>query len=78
MPLHPVLLDLVAGIGPAVYSGISPEQIDSADLMLDAGERPGGPGSTVVDVTGPVPLLVRAGAVPAARIAQVVEHLERP
>lgn len=34
------------------------------DLLLDAGRTSGGPPSTIVDVTGPEPLLVRAGAIP--------------
>ncbi|MCC7416928.1 MAG: threonylcarbamoyl-AMP synthase [Acidobacteria bacterium] len=34
------------------------------DFLLDAGMAPGGPPSTIVDVDGPAPRLVRAGAVP--------------
>ena len=34
------------------------------DLLLDAGLTPGGPPSTIVDVTEPEPRLVRAGATP--------------
>jgi L-threonylcarbamoyladenylate synthase len=37
---------------------------DRLDLLLNAGRTPGGPPSTIVDVTGPVPALVRAGAIP--------------
>ena len=33
------------------------------DLLIDAGTTPGGPPSTVVDITGGTPVLVRAGAV---------------
>ena len=33
------------------------------DLLLDAGRAPGGQASTIVDVTGPAPRLVRAGAI---------------
>jgi L-threonylcarbamoyladenylate synthase len=36
---------------------------EAADLALDAGPG-GGPASTIVDATGPTPVLVRAGAVP--------------
>lgn len=73
MPLHPVLLDLVTGIGPAVFSGVDAAQRDGVDVVLDLGERASGPGSTVVDVTGPTPVLLREGAVPAERVAQVVD-----
>jgi L-threonylcarbamoyladenylate synthase len=37
---------------------------DDVDLLIDAGPTPGGAPSTIVDVTVPVPRLVRAGAVP--------------
>jgi L-threonylcarbamoyladenylate synthase len=37
---------------------------DDVDLLIDAGPTPGGAPSTIVDVTAPVPQLVRAGAVP--------------
>jgi L-threonylcarbamoyladenylate synthase len=36
---------------------------DRIDLLLDAGLTPGGPPSTIVDVTGPAPVLVRPGAI---------------
>ncbi len=36
---------------------------DALDLVLDAGATPGGPPSTIVDVTGPQPRLVRPGAI---------------
>jgi L-threonylcarbamoyladenylate synthase len=34
------------------------------DLLIDAGPTPGGPPSTIVDVTSDPPQLVRAGAIP--------------
>ena len=37
---------------------------EAADLVLDAGELPGTP-STVLDLTGPEPAVLREGAVPA-------------
>lgn len=36
---------------------------DRIDLLVDAGPTPGGPPSTIVDVTGPSAVLVRAGAI---------------
>lgn len=39
--------------------------IRSADLVLDAGRLKGGRGSTVVDITGRSPMVVREGAVEA-------------
>jgi L-threonylcarbamoyladenylate synthase len=43
---------------------------DSADMVLDAGPLAGGPGSTVLDVSGQTPLILRHGAVPADEINQ--------
>jgi len=34
------------------------------EFLLDAGPSPGGPPSTIVDVSGPEPLMIRMGAVP--------------
>ena len=48
-------------------------------LALDAGrlvDGPAGPPSTIVDLTGSVPRLLRAGAVPAERIARVCPHAD--
>ena len=42
------------------------------DLLLDGGDAPGGAPSTVVDLSGEAPVLVRAGAVPAERIEAVL------
>jgi L-threonylcarbamoyladenylate synthase len=45
-----------------------PERVEAAlgdriDLLIDAGRTPGGPPSTIVDVAGAEPRLVRAGAI---------------
>jgi L-threonylcarbamoyladenylate synthase len=42
------------------------------DLVLDAGPTPGGLPSTIVDVTGSRPVLVRAGVVAWARVLEFV------
>src|SRR5262245_11751219 len=44
------------------------------DLLLDAGIITGGRPSTIVDVTGSAPRLVRSGAVPWDRVLAYVEH----
>jgi L-threonylcarbamoyladenylate synthase len=46
-----------------------PEEVEQAlgdriDLLIDTGRTPGGVASTIVDVTGSEPRLVRAGAIP--------------
>jgi L-threonylcarbamoyladenylate synthase len=44
------------------------------DLLLDAGRTPGGPPSTVVDVTGEKPQLVRRGAILWEQVLACVDH----
>lgn len=48
---------------------------DGVDLILEAGPCPGGLPSTIVDVTGVPPRLVRAGAISAARLKKVIPDL---
>ena len=43
---------------------------DFVDAIIDGGAAPGGPPSTIVDVTGASPCLVRAGAVPWERVLE--------
>jgi L-threonylcarbamoyladenylate synthase len=42
---------------------------DRIDVLVDAGTTPGGLASTIVDVTGEIPALVRAGAIEWGEIA---------
>jgi L-threonylcarbamoyladenylate synthase len=54
-----------------------PEEIRSAcGALVDAGELPGTP-STVLDLTGPEPKVVREGAVPAAEALATVGSLRK-
>ena len=50
-------------VAPAIRAGV--------DLEIDGGELPGAP-STVVDLSGPEPRIVREGAVPAGRIRELL------
>lgn len=45
----------------------------SIDFVLDAGESPGGPPSTIVDLRGSTPRLVRAGAIAWERVLRSIE-----
>jgi tRNA threonylcarbamoyl adenosine modification protein (Sua5/YciO/YrdC/YwlC family) len=82
MPLHPVALEVVRGVGPCVLiaAGATPADApESVDVVLDAGPLPTHPAtSAVVDVRGPEPVLVRAGAVPTARLREVAPSLVVP
>ncbi len=77
MPLHPVALDLLRLVGPmavssANRSGSPPATTaaaaygqlgDDVSVYLEAGESPIGVASTVVDLTGDIPRVLRQGAV---------------
>jgi L-threonylcarbamoyladenylate synthase len=43
---------------------------ECVDVVIDAGPAPGGPPSTIVDVSGVEPILIRAGAVPWDRVLE--------
>ena len=75
---HPVARALVAALGAPVtapsanpHGAPSPRTADEVlgalgtglDLVLDAGTTPGGPPSTVLDLTGVTPAILRPGAV---------------
>jgi tRNA A37 threonylcarbamoyladenosine synthetase subunit TsaC/SUA5/YrdC len=45
---------------------------ESVEVLLDAGPTPGPVPSTIVDATGPAGRLLRAGAVPLARLNEIV------
>ena len=49
---------------------LEPLAASGLDLLLDAGPAPGGPPSTIVDVTAELPLLVRPGAVAWERVLE--------
>jgi L-threonylcarbamoyladenylate synthase len=85
MPLHAVALDLLKRTGPmavssanltgsppATTSGEAVVQLgDSVSVYLDGGPCPGGVPSTIVDLTGSVPRLLRAGAISLDRLREV-------
>jgi L-threonylcarbamoyladenylate synthase len=62
--------NLPGGRDPRRLEDVPPAVVDAAGAVVDGGDLPGIP-STVVDVTGAEPLVLREGAVPA------VEALER-
>jgi L-threonylcarbamoyladenylate synthase len=47
---------------------------DRIDLLVDAGPTPGGPPSTIVDLTGVAPRLVRVGAIPWEEIERCLRE----
>src|SRR5260370_23883662 len=85
MPLHPVALDLLTATGPVAVSSANRTVEPAATTAADADEQlgdaisvylDGGPcdadvPSTIVDLTGDVPRLLRAGAVSVGRLREV-------
>jgi L-threonylcarbamoyladenylate synthase len=85
MPLHPVALDLLKETGPLAVSSANrtgtpaattadaaQEQLGEAvSVYLDAGPCENDVPSTIVDLTGGVPRLLRAGAVSVGRLREV-------
>jgi L-threonylcarbamoyladenylate synthase len=85
MPLHAVALDLLKETGPLAVSSASrtgspaattaaeaQQQLgDAVSVYLDGGPCTGDVPSTIVDLTGSVPRLLRAGAVSVGRLREV-------
>lgn len=86
MPLHPVAIELLREVGPMAVSSANvsgrPPAVNAAeardqlgdlvDVYLDAGPSEQQAASTIVDLTGDTPRLLRAGPVSAERIAEVL------
>jgi tRNA A37 threonylcarbamoyladenosine synthetase subunit TsaC/SUA5/YrdC len=89
MPDHPVALALLERTGPLAVSSANltglpaATDADAAEEMLgdvvavviDAGASPGGEASTIVDVTGDRPRILRLGALSRAALDEVLEPL---
>lgn len=92
VPRHPICLALIEGLGSplvgtsANISGESPaltaEEVrqqlkGKVDLIIDGGRCPGGKESTIVDVTGEKPVILREGVISSPEIGKAyVEYLE--
>lgn len=90
MPLHPVAIELLNATGPLAVSsanktgGPSPATCDEAQaqlgdaisVYLDGGQADHATASSIVDVTGKVPVLLRAGAISVEQLREVVPDLE--
>ena len=86
MPLHPVAIELlretgpmavssanISGQPPATTAAMAEEQLgNKVNVYLDGGETSVGVASSIIDVSGDQPRLLREGAIPATRIADVL------
>ena len=59
---------------PSTMPGIVEQLGDHVGVFFDAGPAPSGPASTIVDLSGPRPRLLREGAIPAEEIERVLEE----
>lgn len=86
IPDHPVPIALIRGLGNPIVgtsanlsgrpSPVTADEVrqqlgDEVDLIIDGGRCPGGIESTVLDVSGKVPVLTREGAIPRAELEKV-------
>ncbi|MDQ1435300.1 MAG: L-threonylcarbamoyladenylate synthase [Actinomycetota bacterium] len=87
IPDHPVALALLDGFGGGIaapsanrFGRVSPTTAQhvrddlgtDVDIVLDGGASAVGVESTIVDVTGTKPVLLRVGGIPEARLAELV------
>ena len=85
MPMHPVALGLLKETGPLAVSSANLSGLpaattvdeamgqlgDTVAVFLDGGPATGGVPSTIVDLTGPLPRLLRAGTIPVEELDTV-------
>jgi L-threonylcarbamoyladenylate synthase len=86
MPMQPIALDLLRETGPLAVSsanltgsppattaaGAQSQLGDAVSVYLDDGPCTADVPSTIVDLTGPVPRLLRRGVIPVRRLREVV------
>ena len=89
MPLHPIALEVLRETGPMAVSSANKhgqpaavtaeearDQLEySVRIYLEAGPCPEPVPSTIVDVTGDVPRILRAGAIPLEKLRDVVPEM---
>ncbi|UCG09894.1 MAG: threonylcarbamoyl-AMP synthase [Dehalococcoidia bacterium] len=87
IPNHPVPVAFARELGPIAAtsanlsgqpSALTAAEVynqfgDKIDLVIDGGKCPKGEESTIVDVTGPTPVLLREGAISRQELEQVCE-----
>ena len=86
VPAHPIPITLIRGLGAPIVgtsanlsgkpSALTAEEVcsqfgDKIDLVIDGGQCPGSKESTIVDVTGGVPVVLREGAISREELKQV-------
>jgi len=92
VPDHIVPLTLIRGLGAPIIgtsanisdkpSPVTAEEVEQqlggqVDLIIDMGRCPGGRESTVVDVTGGTPVILRQGVIPEEEIKRACQEYTR-
>jgi len=92
VPAHPVPLALIQGLGKPITgtsanisdnlststAGEVEQQLgDRVDFIIDGGKCPGGNKSTIVDVTGETPVILRQGIISQYEIEQAFEEYRK-
>ena len=89
IPAHPVPLALARGVGTPIVgtsanlsgkpSALTAEEVytqldGKVDLIIDGGRCPGGRESTIVDLTGETPIVLREGAISQEELESAYRH----
>ena len=90
IPAHPVPIALIEGLGvpvvgtsanlsgqpsPLRAEGVSAQFGNKVDFVIDGGRCPGGRESTIVDVSGETPVILREGAISGEELKRVCEDI---
>ncbi|MFC2014911.1 L-threonylcarbamoyladenylate synthase [Chloroflexota bacterium] len=90
IPAHPVPVALIEGLGETIVgtsanlsghlSPLSADEVysqlgDRVDFIIDGGRCPGGTESTIVDVTGDSPVILREGAISREELGRVCGNI---
>ena len=90
VPNHLIPVTLVEGVGAPIVgtsanlsdkpSALTADEVysqfgDNLDLIIDGGRCPGGKESTIVDVTGETPVVLREGAISREELKQICRSI---
>ncbi len=90
IPAHPIPVALIRGLGtpiigtsanlsgqpPALTASEVYTQLgDKVDLIIDGGRCPGGRESTIIDLSGDTPVILREGAIPGEELKKICPDL---
>jgi L-threonylcarbamoyladenylate synthase len=91
MANHPMPIAIIRGLGIPIVgtsanlsshpSALTAEEVrtqigDRVDMIIDGGRCPGGIESTIIDLSGQTPLILRQGAIPLGEIEPVCPNLK--